>query len=270
MALANITAKATDNSSNAASNSTTSAAIQLTVTAGVAQVYYIHTDQLGTPRLITDSNNAKVWEWRNDDPFGNNPPNENPSGLGTFSFNPRLPGQYADKETGTNYNYFRDYDPETGRYRESDPIGLQGGINTYGYVGGNPMSYSDPLGLNPLSDSDRSHGGFTPIPGPFDVFFPGTQANQNFVDATFRVIDKVKELSEPKASRADGEERLPIVNPGKDCNGNCKPCPPGKRWFVPKPGHGHENGYWHTIVYNQDKKTCMCYPDRPSGGLEGF
>ncbi len=125
----------------------------LTVNQSNVGIFYVHADHLGTPRAITDpSDNTPVWRWRNDDPFGNNPPDENPSGIaGTFKYNLRLPGQYFDQETGTYYNYFRDYDPSTGRYVQSDPIGLAGGINTYAYVGGSPLHNFDPFGLSSLN-----------------------------------------------------------------------------------------------------------------------
>lgn len=115
-------------------------------------VFYIYPDELGTPRLIQNIVGTPVWMWSNDDPFGNNPPDENPSSLGTFTFNLRFPGQYADKETGLNYNYFRDYDPSRGRYLESDPIGLRGGINTYTYSNNAPIINIDPTGLASVGD----------------------------------------------------------------------------------------------------------------------
>lgn len=108
-----------------------------------------------------------------------------------------MPGQYFDAATGLFYNYYRDYDPQTGRYVESDPIGLRGGLNTYLYGKANPLTFTDALGLDPIGDAlgggGRS-GGFQPVPGPFDVFFPGTQANQNFTSATTAAINKIKDL----------------------------------------------------------------------------
>jgi RHS repeat-associated protein len=74
---------------------------------------------------------------------------------------------FYDQATRLHYNYFRDYDPRLGRYIESDPIGLAGGINTYAYVGGNPVNHTDPLGLAPGTDGFPSGviGGFC---GPGD------------------------------------------------------------------------------------------------------
>jgi RHS repeat-associated protein len=111
-------------------------------------INYIFTDHLNTPRVITRANdNQIVWRWDQSDPFGVKPPNENPSGLGVFTYNPRFPGQLYDAETGLYYNYHRNYDPKIGSYTQSDPIGLAGGINTYAYVGGNPVNFTDPFGL---------------------------------------------------------------------------------------------------------------------------
>ena len=110
-------------------------------------VYYVHADHLGSARAVTrSSDNAIMWQWDNIDPFGANAADENPAGQGTFKYGLRFPGQYYDAETATHYNYFRDYDPSIGRYIESDPIGLRGGLNNFGYVGSEPISNFDPKG----------------------------------------------------------------------------------------------------------------------------
>jgi len=120
-------------------------------------IYYIHSDHLNTPRAITDNNNKVVWRWGSD-PFGTTPANEDPDGDGTgFTYNLRFPGQYYDQESGLHYNYFRDYDPSTGRYVESDPIGLQGGLNTYFYANANPLKYYDEDGWVPKA-TDKTYG----------------------------------------------------------------------------------------------------------------
>jgi RHS repeat-associated protein len=109
-------------------------------------IFYIHTDHLNTPRRITRRSTADVvWSWESD-PFGAAGANQNPSGLGTFVFNLRFPGQYYDSESRIHYNYFRDYDPVVGRYLESDPVGLRAGVNTYAYVRNNPVLRFDRKG----------------------------------------------------------------------------------------------------------------------------
>ena len=123
---------------------------------------YVHADHLNTPRVITDVNQAILWRWDNEEPFGQTAANEDPDGDGfNLAFNLRFPGQYFDAETNNHYNYFRDYNPETGRYIESDPIGLEGGLNTFGYVEATPLTKSDPEGK-------QAYGpfGFDPSEGP--------------------------------------------------------------------------------------------------------
>ncbi|PAU64877.1 hypothetical protein BZL41_08300, partial [Pseudomonas sp. PIC25] len=113
------------------------------------RLYYLHADHLNTPRLATDTQQRLLWSW-NSDAFGVGPANPDVDGDGIAIDIPlRFPGQLYDAHSALHYNYFRDYDPETGRYVESDPIGLNGGLNTYGYVEGNPIYYSDPSGLEP-------------------------------------------------------------------------------------------------------------------------
>ncbi len=74
----------------------------------------LHPDQLNTLRLIANQAGTTVWRWDQQEPFGNSPPDENPSGLGTFDLPLRLSGQYYDRETALHQNNFRDYDPSNG------------------------------------------------------------------------------------------------------------------------------------------------------------
>lgn len=105
------------------------------------QIHYYHLNHLGTPQKITDGSQTLVWD-ADYKPFG-----EVNLTTNSVTNNLRFRGQYFVQESGLHYNYFRDYDPTTGRYSQSDPIGLDGGINTYAYVEGNPVGYFDPYGL---------------------------------------------------------------------------------------------------------------------------
>jgi RHS repeat-associated protein len=87
------------------------------------------------------------WPWLRE-PFGASLAENNPAGLGAITFNLGFPGQFYDAESGMHYNLNRHYVPGLGRYSQSDPIGLAGGINTYLYVEGNPESLVDPYGLD--------------------------------------------------------------------------------------------------------------------------
>jgi RHS repeat-associated protein len=167
-------------------------------------LYFIHPDHLGTPQRITDANQNIVWDAALR-PFG-----EVEQMTQTFTLNLRFPGQYADAETGLNYNFFRDYDPSVGRYVESDPIGLEGGTNTYAYVQGDPVSLADPDGLqavplNPvLPPPGGSVGG-----SPYHVEWPPGLLDwikQNIIDPTMSMAKGGKQEKGNEYSRAAVEQ----------------------------------------------------------------
>lgn len=132
------------------------------------QLHYLEPDHLGTPRVAIDPvRDVAVWTWDiKGEAFGNTAPEQDADGDGTgFVLDMRFAGQRADAASGLNYNYFRGYDTSTGRYVESDPIGLGGGVSTYAYVGGNPVTGIDSLGLETCvvvtttSSGIRDHSG---------------------------------------------------------------------------------------------------------------
>ena len=116
-------------------------------TADIREITYITTDHLNTPRIGTDETQQIAWRW-DSDAFGQAQPNKDPdNNANKRNIRLRFPGQYKDGESGLYYNWNRYYDKGLGRYITSDPIGLGGGGNTYGYVEGNPLIGFDPSGL---------------------------------------------------------------------------------------------------------------------------
>ena len=152
-------------------------------------IYDVHSDHLDTPKFLTNAAKQVVWK-ANYESFGKATVNEDVDGdTNLVNFNVRFPGQYFDTETGLHYNYFRYYDPSTGRYLSSDPIGLRGRLNAYQYAGGNPNKLIDPFGLlefsinvdtqtsinliNRINDLAKKGGGTIKVPELLNVLnFP--------------------------------------------------------------------------------------------------
>lgn len=133
---------------------------------GGATVFWVEPDHLEAPRAIVNASHVAIWRW-DSDPFGNAVANETaaaPAIAVSFTYDLRFPGQQFDAETATHYNYFRDYDPALGRYLQTDPAGIAGGINPYLYVDAAPLAATDPFGLGPRrpphnANANLSRGG---------------------------------------------------------------------------------------------------------------
>ncbi|MEX2506156.1 MAG: RHS repeat-associated core domain-containing protein [Pseudohongiellaceae bacterium] len=123
-------------------------------------MYFVHNDHLGTPQKITDASRNVVWAGSYK-PFG-----EVTETVATIENNIRFPGQYEDGESGLYYNYFRNFDFTLGRFLKSDPIGQNGGINTYLYAQSNPIHYIDKFGLNAFAAATANES-TKPRGGPF-------------------------------------------------------------------------------------------------------
>ena len=194
---------------------------------------YIHTDQLGTPRLVTDQNLITVWRW-DSTPFG-----ETTVSSPLTVFNLRFPGQYYDQETGLHQNYFRTYDPSTGRYITSDPIGLEGGLNTYLYVGGNPIIYSDPSGLKTVQCTKplNALGGSGSRSGP-DIWGNPFYHQYSCIVRNGKVEcggqDRGKDGKGKPSNDSMGAGQCKDTQPDNDCFEQCL----RDEWAKPRPPYG--------------------------------
>ncbi|MCI3241208.1 RHS repeat-associated core domain-containing protein [Streptomyces spinosisporus] len=114
-----------------------------------SRFFAIVTDLVGTPTELVDEQGEIAWRARST-LWG-----ATAWASGSTTYTPlRFPGQYYDPETGLHYNYFRHYDPATGRYFSTDPLGLEPALNPVTYVQ-NPHIWVDPLGLAPEYDAAK-------------------------------------------------------------------------------------------------------------------
>ncbi|MCK4830404.1 RHS domain-containing protein, partial [bacterium] len=197
-------------------------------------IYYYLNDRLGTPQIMTDDTGTIVWEAAYK-PFGEATINFRSSVVNNF----RFPGQYYDEETGLHYNYFRYYDPGTGRYLRTDPIGLTGGINLFAYVENNPVNSTDPEGLHgPILFSRWPYWARFPT----QRFIPRNLPKQTPVRPKFeltpprKIIPEpswlsrfLKQLSELLGGGDAGAIILPMQLPSESDN-PCEPKEDSKSW----------------------------------------
>jgi len=172
------------------------------------QVYYFHNDHLGTPQVLTDDSGSIAWK------AAYTPLGEAQVLTETVTNPFGLVGQYSDQETGLHYNYFRYYDPKTGRYMIPDPIGLWGGINLFAYVQNSPLRYIDPYGLDLIGSQVRDANGNTVF------YFYDTDTGAEYI---YRGITEPAPRTSPKT----GKEYGPFAQ-----------LPPATYELIPRPDPG--------------------------------
>jgi RHS repeat-associated protein len=213
--------------------------------------YRIVTDQLGSPRLVINTTDGNIAQRLDFDGFGNVTVDSNP-GFQPFGF----AGGLYDRDTKLVRFGERDYDVEAGRWTDKDPLAFAGGdTNLYSYALADPIDFTDPAG--------------TQIAVPLPVVLLPLRAlycalNPDVCAQLLR--DLINSLNNMESrGNSDPIQNLQPFNPGRDCDGNCNPCPSNSYWPAPGSAHGSTTGsHWHGIEWNQ-APDCTCHPKRVSG-----
>jgi RHS repeat-associated protein len=177
--------------------------------------YWYQNDHLGTPQKLVDNLGNVVWDVVYE-AFG-----KAQVDVALVENNLRFPGQYFDAETGLHYNFFRDYDPNFGRYIESDPIGLGGGINTYVYASNNSVSFVDFLGL---AYSPGEHG-YNCRPSVMPWSDEWCEKLKNFIERQRQMLELYQEVAKgnPEAIKSLENDVEKLADPSmKGCFVNPK------------------------------------------------
>jgi RHS repeat-associated protein len=234
-------------------------------------VAYFHHDHLQTPLQATDKAGNVVWA-ASYNAFGK-ASITTPAATAdkpTITVNLRLPGQYLDEETGLHYNWHRYYDGEIGRYLTEDPIKLSGGVNRYGYVEGNPLSMTDPMGL--MGNGPSGGNKWTPVN-------KGGYKNHDYTWKVFRCMGNCTEqtMRELRCNPAPGANPKTPIDSGDSNIVNLGPMELGPittiinpsintTWNVTAPGHMLHPGWVRREVVFDGSATWVVN----TGGGTGF